>query len=302
MRLVVTGANGLVGSRLCTLLAKNGHEVVALSRGERRANGPFRYENVDLTFPGATSAVVAGAKADVVVHCASMTVVDACEKDPSAAYANNVTATANLAQACRAAGSHLIHVSTDYVFDGEGGPYDEIDIPNPRGVYALSKHMAEHAVRLFTSSWAIARTAVVYGWPAAGRPNFGAWLVGALEKNEPVKLFQDQFVSPTLADSVAAMLAELAERRLNGIWHLAGAEVLNRVAFGERLCEVFGFDRALITPTRLKDMNLPSPRPLHTGLKVDKANARLLEKPLSVAEALSRFHQAYVAAKSGSAS
>ncbi len=224
-----------------------------------------------------------------------MTEVDACEREPQLAFAANVTATAAVARGARELGAHLVHVSTDYVFDGEHGPYDEQALPNPRGVYALTKHMAEQAARTFVPGCAIARTAVVYGWPAAGRANFGAWLVGALEKGQPVRLFEDQFVSASLADSVAAMLAELGERKLGGIWNTCGADVVDRVGFGRALCEVFGFDAHLITPTRLADMKLASPRPLRSGLKVDKVRSQLRAQPLTLGESLRRFHASWKA-------
>jgi dTDP-4-dehydrorhamnose reductase len=295
MRFVVTGSNGLVGSRVCTLLEQGGHQVVGLGRGAQRTGGVQRYIGLDLTLEADVLNAIESATPDVIIHTASMTEVDACEKNPEAAYAANVTAAAAVAKGARKVGAHLVHVSTDYVFDGDHGPYDEEALPNPRGVYAITKHMGEQAARVFVPNAAIARTAVVYGWPAAGRPNFGAWLVGALEKKQPLKLFEDQFVSASLADSVAAMVVELGARKLGGIWNTCGGEVVDRVSFGRAVCEVFGFDASLITPTRMADMKLPSPRPLRSGLKVDKARSQLAAKPLSLSEALSRFHAAWKA-------
>ena len=164
--------------------------------------------------------------------------------------------------------------------------------PNPRGVYALTKHIGEEAVRAVGASWAIARTAVVYGWPPAGRANFGSWLLGALRRGESVRLFEDQFVSPSLAESVAEQLLELAERRLCGVWNTCGAEVVNRVQFGQALCEEFHLDASRIIPSRLADANLKSPRPARSGLRTDKAAAQLRARPLSVAASLARFRQA----------
>ncbi|MCY1030799.1 SDR family oxidoreductase [Corallococcus sp. BB11-1] len=295
MRLLVTGANGLVGSRVCALLTQQGHDVVGLGRGPRRTGGTHRYVEVDLTREADVAAAIAAAAPEVIIHPASMTEVDACEKDPEAAFAANVTATAAVARGARALGAHLVHVSTDYVFDGDAGPYSEDALPNPKGVYALTKHMAEQAARTFVPGCAIARTAVVYGWPAAGRPNFGAWLVGALEKGQPVKLFEDQVVSPSFADSVAAMLAELGVRRLGGVWNTCGGTVIDRVGFGRALCEVFGFDASLITPTRMADLKLASPRPLRSGLTTDKVRAELEARPLALPESLARFHAAWKA-------
>jgi dTDP-4-dehydrorhamnose reductase len=297
VKILVTGSNGLVGSRLCVQLAEAGHHVTGFSRGIRRATGAFGYASVELTDAAQTREAIAALAPEVILHPASMTEVDACEKNPAQAYAVNVEATATVAKAAREVGAHLVHVSTDYVFDGEAGPYDEAATPNPRGVYAVTKHMGEEAVKVLAGSWAIARTAVVFGLPEAGRPNFGAWLVKALEAKQPLKLFQDQFVSPSLADSVAEMVGELGTRKHTGIWNICGAEVVDRVSFGRAVCELFGFDPGLITPSKMADLKLASPRPARSGLKVDKVKAQLKAQPLMLHEALTRLRASYLQSK-----
>jgi dTDP-4-dehydrorhamnose reductase len=303
MRIAVTGARGLVGSRLCLELWGRGHDVVGLLRGPVPAHPPqvaqsrqhpFEYRACDLTDAHTVNGILSEARPEVIVHTASMTDVDLCERSPDQAYASNVQATAELSRAARSTGTHLVHVSTDYVFDGDEGPYDEGDLPNPRGAYATTKHMAEQAVRVLAPSWAIARTAVVYGWPPSGRPNFGSWLVGTLRRGESVRLFEDQFVSPSLALSVAAMLAEIAERKLTGIWNVCGASVVDRLTFGRELCGVFGFDKGLCIPSNVADAKLASPRPRRCGLRADKAAAQLEAKPLPISGALEAFHAEYL--------
>jgi len=303
MRIVVAGARGLVGSRLCLELWSRGHEVAGLLRAPIPASPappalqsrrrPFEYRACDLTDANAVERILAEARPEVIINTASMTDVDRCERNPHLAYANNVDATAHLCRAARLSGAHLVHVSTDYVFDGERGPYGEEDVPNPRGTYATTKHMAEQAVRVLGPSWSIARTAVVYGWPPSGRPNFGSWLVSTLRKGESVRLFEDQFVSPSLALSVAAMLAEIGERRLKGIWNACGASVVDRLTFGRELCGVFGFNPALCIGSRVDDAKLDSPRPRRCGLRVEKA-AQLQAKPLPLGAALAAFHAEYL--------
>lgn len=291
MRIAVTGVNGLLGGRAAALLSRGGHAVTGIGRGPRRASGAFAYASCDLSSDPEAARALDAARPEAILHCAALTDVDACERDPDAAFAANVDAAANVAKAARRAGAHLVHLSTDYVFDGQSGPYDEAARPDPRGVYALTKHLGEQAARELAPGAAIARTAVVYGWPAAGRPNFGAWLVGALASGERVRLFQDQRVSPSLAWNVAEMVCEILVRGLGGIWNASGAEVVDRVAFGRALCARFGFDESLIVPVRLEDAKLLGPRPLQSGLLVDKARAQLRAQPLSLAEALDRFHR-----------
>lgn len=289
MRVTVTGANGLVGSRLCRLLVVEGHVVTAVARGERRTVGDFEYLSCDLADHESTARALSVARPEVVVHTASMTEVDACERAPDAAWAANVVAAAHVARQARASGAHLIHVSTDYVFDGQDGPYDEQARPNPSGVYARTKWLGEEAVRLLAGSWAIARTAVVYGYPPSQRPNFGSWLLGTLREGKAVRLFVDQFVSPSLALNVAEQLGELAARRLAGIWNVAGAEVVNRMEFGEALAEVFGLDRRRLVPITLAEAAMASPRPPRSGLLVDKALGALQARPLGLRASLEQF-------------
>lgn len=294
MKILVTGANGLVGMRLCRILADRGAQVVGAGRGPARfEHKGVQYMTVDLAAPEQVRAMLAEHTPEVIVNTASMTEVDRCEKAPDEAHLANAALPAQLATLSRAVEAHLLHVSTDYVFDGASGPYGVDDVPNPRGVYAVTKHQGEEAVKQQGGSWAIARTAVVFGWPAAGRNNFGAWLVSSFAEKKGVKLFTDQFVSPSLALNVAAMLAELAERKLTGIWHTSGATVIDRVSFGKKLCAVFGFDEALISPTTLAELNLASPRPPRSGLKIEKTAAALAARPLLLDEALQQFHAEY---------
>lgn len=297
MRILVTGANGLVGRRLCALLAGRGHDVIGLGRGPLRATlGPrTQYVAVELTDASALTQALETARPQTVIHCAAMTDVDGCEKQPSTAWAANVDAVATLARAARTLEYHLVHVSTDYVFDGNAGPYDVDAIPHPRGAYAISKHAGEEAVRVLcpASRWTIARTAVVYGWPSAGKNNFGSWLIESLKNNKPVKLFVDQFVSPSHAGNVAEMLAELGERQLPGIWHTSGADIVDRVTFGKKLCAAVGFNASLIEPSRMADVNLPSPRPAKSGLIVTKTAQLLEAKPMTLDASLLRLHSEY---------
>lgn len=302
MRFLVTGANGLVGSRLMAALAARGHQALGVSRTERWKPHPtvdpgmkgLEYRRLDLVGEREVREVIDGARPEVIVHTASMADVDACEQDPEQAFGANVVAAGHVAAAARRIGAHLVHVSTDYVFDGQAGPYGEEDSPAPHGVYASTKYMGEQAIRLLSPSWAIARTAAVYGWPPSGRANFGSWLVGALEKRQPVRLFEDQVVSPSLAESVAGMLAELGERHLTGLWNICGAVAVDRVSFGRALCGVFGFDSALCIPSKMRDARLSSPRPFRCGLRPDKAVEQLTEKPLSLSDSLLRFHADYL--------
>ncbi len=297
MIVAITGANGLVGRRLVRRFAEQGHGVVALGRGAARWELPqgASWREADLGDAGGLARVLDQAKAELVLNPGGMTDVDGCERDRDGAWAANVEGPAALARWTKKAGAFLVHVSTDYVFDGEAGPYDVDAAPNPRGVYAVSKHAGEQAVRTLApeQGFAIARTAVVYGWPSTGKNNFGSWLLSALAEKKPVKLFADQWVSPTHAQNVAEMLAELGHRRLSGVWHTSGAEVVDRVTFGKRLCELFGFDEALIQPSKMSEVKLASPRPSKSGLVVTKTAQALAAKPWSLGDSLQVLRSEY---------
>lgn len=291
MRFLVTGSNGLVGSRVVKQLCARGHVVRAVSRGPDRMGVGELYRPLELSEAAQVRAVFEAFTPEVILHPAGMTDVDRCEKDRDGAWAANVTSTELLAREAKRAGAHLVYVSTDYVFDGMSGPYAEDAAPNPIGVYGASKFAGELAAQLLGDSVAVARTAVVYGHPPSGRSNFGVWVWENLSAGKPIRLFEDQWVSPSLADSVAEQLIELGERRLTGTWNICGGEVVSRVEFGRLFCEVFGLDPSLVVPSRLADAGLAAKRPPRAGLIADKARRELRAQPLSLRESLERFRR-----------
>ncbi len=291
MKVVVTGANGLVGSAVVARLA-GAHDVVAVSRGPARvrAAGAARYVSVDLDDAVAAEALVRSEAPAAVVHCAAMTDVDACERDAAAAYRMNHDATAAIARACAAVNARLVALSTDYVFDGEAGPYGEDDVPNPRGVYARTKRLGEEAALLLAPDCAVARIAVVYSGSRETKRTFALAAYDALCAGTEVRAFVDQSVTPTLADSAAEMAIALLASGYRGVLHCAGATEVTRVAFCHALCDLAGVSRALVVPVRLADVKLLAPRPLRSALTVDRARMLLgASGPLALSNALARF-------------
>ncbi|HZS00301.1 MAG TPA: dTDP-4-dehydrorhamnose reductase [Chloroflexota bacterium] len=271
MRILVTGSNGLLGTKLIeAMLQRPGLQPLAASRGPC-ANGflgDFPFYPLDVTDQERTAAVVQETAPDVVVHTAAMTDVDGCERAPDAARAINVTGTANVADACARAGAHLVHLSTEYVFDGRAGPYGEDDPPNPLGVYARTKLESERVVAAQCPNWAVARTTVLYGYAPNVRPNFVLWLLDQLAQGQPVRVVDDQIGSPTLADNLAEMVLALAEHRARGVYHTVGASRIDRYHFAQLAAEVFGLDAGLIAPVSTAALRQPAPRPLAAGLSV----------------------------------
>jgi dTDP-4-dehydrorhamnose reductase len=291
MRVAVTGANGLLGGAAVALLAGR-HEVLALGRGPCRLTpGAFAWRDADLGDGRSVEEALREFGAEAVLHAGAVTDVDGCERDPDLAWRVNVGGTEQVARACRPLGARLVAVSTDYVFDGERGPYSEDDVPNPRGAYARSKRCGEEAALLLAPDCAVARVAVVYSGRPGAKSTFATQVVEKLSRGEPVKAFSDQYVSTTLASSGAARCIELLlETTYRGVLHASDATVLDRVDFARRIARKFGLEDEIV-PVRTADVNLLAPRPLRAGLRVDRAAALLRNKPLPIDEALERFRE-----------
>jgi dTDP-4-dehydrorhamnose reductase len=236
-----------------------------------------------------------------VLHAGAATDVDGCERDPGLAWGVNVGGTEQVASACRALGARLVAVSTDYVFDGTAGPYDEDALPNPRGTYARTKRCGEEAALLLAPDCAVARVAVVYSGRIGAKPTFATQVVEKLARGDPVYAFDDKFVTTTLAANGAAMCLDLLlDTSYRGVLHTSDAAVLSRVEFACRIAQRFGL-RADVTPVRTADVRLLAPRPLRSGLVVQRAENLLRTKPLSIDEALDRFWLEFQSRRASSA-
>lgn len=290
MRVAVTGANGLLGAEAVTQLA-GAHEVLAVGRGPcRLPSGPYSWADADLGDGRSVERAIVHFAAQAVLHAGALTDVDGCERDPEQAWRVNVGGTEQVARACKALNARLVAVSTDYVFDGAAGPYSEDDVTNPKGVYARTKRCAEEVALLLVADSAVARVAVVYSGRPGAKATFATQVVEKLSRGEAVKAFSDQFVSTTLAASGAAMCLELlVESDYRGVLHASDATVLDRVEFATRIARRFGLSGEIV-PVRTADVKLLAPRPLRSGLRVDRAVRQLRSKPLEIEDALARFH------------
>jgi dTDP-4-dehydrorhamnose reductase len=291
MKVAVTGGNGLLGGEAVALLAGR-HEVLALGRGPcRLPPGGHAWAEADLGDGRSTFEALRAFGAKAVLHAGAMTDVDGCERDPERAWAVDVGGSEQVARACRALGARLVAISTDYVFDGEAGPYREEDLPNPRGVYARTKRAGEEAALLLAPDCAVARVAVVYSGRPGAKATFATQIVEKLSRGEPVKAFSDQLVSPTLARNGAEMALELLlETGYQGVLHTSGATVLDRVEFARKVARRFGLQGEIV-PVRTAEMKLPAPRPLRGGLRVERAGRILRTRPLAIEAQLDRFFE-----------
>lgn len=284
MRLLVTGASGLLGWRVVNVALKRGHEVFTIYNKHPIKAGIA--VKLDITDSEGVKDVIRKLKPDVIIHTAAYTDVDGCESNKDLAWRVNAEATKHIAEASTNVNAHLIYVSTDYVFDGERGLYREDDKPNPINYYGYTKLMGEEFVKQYAKSWCIARTSVIYGW-GGSKLNFATWLIENLKQGKQVKVLTDQYVSPTLNTNLAQMLVEIAERRINGVLHTAGASRVSRYEFARKLAQTFNLNPDLITPAKMNELQWRARRPKDSSLDVSKSFKVLIEfKPMTIEEAL----------------
>lgn len=288
MKLLVSGASGLYGSKIAEIAVAKQHQVYALHSQHSAIHGiPVL---LDVTDKKKVESEIQNINPDAIVHAASMTDVDKCEAYRDLAWKINVEGTRNIVQASKANNAFLLYVSTDYVFDGEKGRYKETDQPSPISYYAYTKLKAEECIKDTVSEWCIARPSVIYGAnAAAGKINFALWLLNRLEKKEQTKVIIDQWNSPTLNTSLAEMTLEVVERRLTGIYHLSGASRISRYDFALSLAKIFDLDESLLLPTYMKDFSFPAKRPRDSSLDTSKAEQKLSVKPLKTEPALEKL-------------
>ena len=267
MKLLITGASGCVGKALSGAAEEAGHEVHAgCYRGFVAHGMPFRIDITDSHY----TQKIKDLSPDAIIHCAALSDVDLCERDPMRAVKINIIGTYNVSQA----NIPVINISTDYVFDGSKGNYKETDMPNPISIYGRTKLFAESVCDTNI------RTSCIFG----AKDN---WLMTSLKRGESVKLASDQFTSPTYDLNLSSMVLEVAERGLNGAYHLAGTDRMSRYEFALKLASWMDLDKPLIQPVKMADISSwTAKRPADSSLNVSKAIIDLNKTPLSIDQVL----------------
>lgn len=296
MRLLITGSNGLLGQKLVALLHEAAEvELIATSRGANKLAALYpavRFLPLDVTSPEQVAQVLAQEQPTHLIHTAAMTNVDECELNQADCWQQNVTAVENLVAACERHHVHLVHVSTDFIFDGKEGPLTEEAVPAPINFYGQSKLAAEQAVQRSRGAWAIVRTVLVYGVAHDyGRTNLVLWVRNALRAGQPINVVDDQLRTPTLAEDLAQGCWLVARHGATGIYHISGQEVLTPYQMALRVAAFFQLDAALITRVDATTFTQPAKRPLRTGFIIDKAQQQLGYAPRSLEEGMTLVAQ-----------
>ncbi|HXC06423.1 MAG TPA: SDR family oxidoreductase [Bacteroidia bacterium] len=291
-KILVTGSNGLLGQKLILALAARTDVVaIATSKGENRMRNKtgYVYEPMDITDRADIEKVFLKYKPDAIIHTAALTNVDACESNKAECVALNVEAVRSIVQVMEQnlPKAHLIHLSTDFIFDGLAGPYKEEDTPNPLSYYAWSKLESEKIVAGSKLKWAIARTIIVYGLvDNMSRSNLILWAKDALGKGQKINVVDDQFRAPTLSQDLAAGCIAIADKGATGIYHLSGPDTSSVLDLVYQIADYWKLDKSLVNPIKSDTLNQAAKRPARTGFIIDKARKELGYKPHTFTEGL----------------
>lgn len=289
-KILVTGSNGLLGQKLTDLyLTLPAVELIATARGEDRypSKQGYTYVELDITNQQQVNEVIETYKPDCVIHTAAMTNVDACELDHEACVLQNIEAVKNVVNGAKKVNAHLIHLSTDFIFDGKAGPYKEDADPNPLSFYGDSKLKAEQIVMNGSDNWAIARTVLVYGLVAdMSRTNIVLWAKDALENKKPIKVVDDQYRTPTLAEDLAMGCRLLEMNEAKGVYNISGKDYMNIYELVSRVAKYFGFQMDNVTRVNSDTLSQPARRPPVTGFDISKATRELGYNPHSFEEGI----------------
>ncbi len=290
MKILIIGASGVLGSRLYNDAIKKkwnamgtycSHECVGLSYLDVRDKNSL--EKVFNLF-----------KPEAVVMAGGITDVDLCTLKPKLAKDVNIKGTTNLVKKIKEYSSKLVYVSTDYIFDGENGPYSETDKPNPINTYGVTKLEAENIIKSKLKDYLIIRTAQLYGVverSSAQNRNFTVKIIHNMQNNKKVYAADDLYSTPTYSGLLSDIAIKLIEKNSGGLYHGAGAEFINRYDYVNKIADIFNLDKSLIQKVKLEDLKLKARRPKKGGLKIDKIGKAISITPGSYEHYLKLFKE-----------
>ncbi|MCZ4242419.1 SDR family oxidoreductase [Pedobacter punctiformis] len=287
---LVTGSNGLLGQKLTEKILSEGRvKLIATSKGVNRypVNEGYEYAELDILNYKQVKEVVEKYKPDAIIHTAAMTNVDVCEANKELCHQLNVGAVQNLVSLCEAHDIQLVHLSTDFVFDGANGPYTEEDAVNPLSYYGESKVLAEDLLKNSKAKWTALRTILVYGITSdMSRSNIVLWAKGALEKASPINVVNDQWRMPTLAEDLAEACLLAVEKDARGIYNVSGKDYMSIAGLVRKVADYWSLDKSIISEISSESLNQSAKRPVKTGFILDKTIKDLGYNPHSFEEGL----------------
>ena len=292
MKIIILGANGFIGRRILNRLYPS-HQVLACSlHPDILPEEGYRFETIDMLDYSAMTTLLNDFQPEVIINASALSVVDYCELHPEEAYAMNVTAVKHLAEYSRDHSCRLIHLSTDFVFDGTSSiAYTETDVPNPVNYYGKTKQWSEEVIGQLCTDYAIVRVEVVYGKPLPKQHGNIVHLVkNRLENGQSLRVVSDQFRSPTWVEDIACAIEQLLSNQHQGIYHICGGETLSVAEIAYRAAKYFNLDTSLIEPITTEAMNEATPRPPFTPMSVEKAQQAFGYQPSALEEGFKEWN------------
>ena len=294
IRVLVTGCHGLLGQKLVEVFSPDDGDLHGLDvHPENWFAGRTRYQyhKQDITDRAAVLDLVRTIRPKVIINTAAMTAIDACEVERERCWAVNVRGVENLVDAARRVDARVIHLSNEDVFDGNAGPYTELDRVNPISYFGKSKHASENVVLGGGVQGAVARSAMLFGHGRRLKTGFIPWIVTRLREGREVKVVTDQISNVTLVDDLARAIKRMVALKRSGIFHVASRDVVSRYDFAVRIAEAYNFKTKCIVPTLSSLLEQTVRRPLQGGLLVDKAERELNLRFATVDEGLMIYRQ-----------
>lgn len=292
-RIFIVGANGMLGQRTIEFYKSNKNvQLFACSIEENPLFNDVDYLCCNITERDKIKEAVYNFMPDVIINAAAYTNVDLSETERETVWKINVKGVEHLAETARVIDAQIIHISSDYIFDGKNGPYSENDKPSPLGYYGRTKLASENVLKISGALFTILRTNVLYGVTSKSKADFVEWLIDTVRSGKPVRIVDDQFSNPTFIDDLVQAISKVIEFRKHGVYNIGGREFLSRYEFTEVIADYFRLDKSLITPIKTKELDQAARRPLKSGLITLKAEAELGYKPVTIRESLAIIKKA----------
>ncbi len=287
-KVLIAGARGLLGQKIVEIFKRESEYELLPCELNAETEG---YIELDITDRQKVMDTVGKERPAVIVNAAAFTDVDRAETERELAYKVNATAVAHLAEAAKIFGAKLVHISTDYVFNGQKGSYAEDSLPDPIGYYGKSKLAGENLAKAQVDNLVILRTQVLYGFAKGVKRNFVIWVLEKLAAGQDFSVVTDQVGNPTIADELAFAVLKVVKKNAIGIYHVSGFETLSRYEFARQIAEVFGFSPSIISTTTTDRLNQKAKRPMNSSFICLKAQTELGISMPSVKDSLSLMRQ-----------
>lgn len=286
-RILITGVKGTLGNKLTEFYLSQGNSVIlGCDLNDSYYNNDIDYIKADIANRDEIKKIIFDFCPDYIINTSAFTNVDLCESERETAWKVNVKGVEHIADAARVIDAHVIHFSTDYIFDGSKGPYSEKAKPNPISYYGRTKLASENALNISGAINTIIRTNVLYGFSFNSRPDFVRWVIDSLSKEKQIRIVTDQVNNPTFIDDIVQGINKIVEYKKIGVFNIGGKEFLTRFDFTLLIADYFHLNKSLIEKITTDELNQPAKRPLKSGLIILKAETELGYKPHTIMESL----------------